>query len=51
MKFDLTDEVSRTIKVDMKGQGDFRTVQEAIDSIPSNNSWWTRIILNHGLYL
>ncbi|KAL6224987.1 hypothetical protein ACLB2K_003841 [Fragaria x ananassa] len=50
MKFDLTDEVSRTIKVDMKGQGDFRTVQEAIDSIPSNNSWWTRIILNHGLY-
>nr|XP_011466348.1 PREDICTED: probable pectinesterase 29 [Fragaria vesca subsp. vesca] len=50
MKFDLTDEVSRTFKVDMKGHGDFRTVQEAIDSIPSNNSWWTRIILNHGLY-
>ncbi|CAL8164609.1 unnamed protein product [Prunus armeniaca] len=51
MKYDFQDYVSNTIVVDKSGRGNFTTVQEAIDSIPSNNSLWTRILINHGLYM
>ncbi|KAK9949215.1 hypothetical protein M0R45_004748 [Rubus argutus] len=43
--------VSRTITVNKNGHhADFTTVQQAIDSVPSYNSLWTRILLNHGVY-
>ncbi|KAL6133358.1 hypothetical protein ACLB2K_065595 [Fragaria x ananassa] len=45
------DFVSRTITVDTHGRGDFASVQQAIDSIPSNNYVWTRIHINFGIYV
>ncbi|KAM3704596.1 hypothetical protein ACJW31_03G017500 [Castanea mollissima] len=39
-----------SILVDQSGKGHFKTVQEAIDSIPSNNNKWTIIHLNAGTY-
>ncbi|CAB4284041.1 unnamed protein product [Prunus armeniaca] len=45
-----SDALSRTIIVDKNGQGKFTTVQQAIDSIPENNSLWTRILIKHGVY-
>ena len=39
-----------SILVDQSGKGHFKTVQEAIDSIPSNNNKWTIIHLNPGTY-
>ncbi|KAK9902540.1 hypothetical protein M0R45_001477 [Rubus argutus] len=43
--------ISRTITVNKNGHhADFTTVQQAIDSVPSHNSLWTRILLNHGVY-
>ena len=41
---------ARTITVDQSGKGDFTTVQQAIDSIPSNNNEWTVIHLRAGVY-
>lgn len=44
-------DVSCTITVNKNGRhADFTTVQQAIDSVPSYNSLWTRILLNHGVY-
>ncbi|KAK7850975.1 putative pectinesterase 29 [Quercus suber] len=40
---------AKSILVDQSGKGHFKTVQEAIDSIPSNNKW-TIIDLNPGTY-
>ncbi|KAL6139141.1 hypothetical protein ACLB2K_064418 [Fragaria x ananassa] len=45
------DVVSRTITVHKHGRGDFSSVQQAIDSIPSNNHVWTRILINSGVYV
>lgn len=45
-----SDALSRTIIVDKNGQGKFTTVQQAIDSIPENNSLWTQILVKHGVY-
>nr|DAD38290.1 TPA_asm: hypothetical protein HUJ06_008931 [Nelumbo nucifera] len=42
--------VARTITVDKWGHGNFRSVQEAIDSIPPNNKWWIRIHVAPGVY-
>lgn len=42
--------VSDTIVVDPSGKGDFRTIQAAINSIPSNNKRWTCISIKKGLY-
>nr|POF24480.1 putative pectinesterase 29 [Quercus suber] len=41
---------AKSILVDQSGKGHFKTVQEAIDSIPSNNNKWTIIDLNPGTY-
>lgn len=51
--YNLQDDVvmSATIIVDQNGHGNFTTVQQAIDSIPSNNSQWTRIHINHAIYV
>lgn len=40
--------VAHTIRVDQSGKGDFKTIQNAIDSIPSNNDKWIRILISPG---
>jgi pectin methylesterase-like acyl-CoA thioesterase len=42
--------VATTIIVDQSGKGNFNTIQSAIDSIPSQNSQWTRIQISPGIY-
>ncbi|KAK9996357.1 hypothetical protein SO802_021043 [Lithocarpus litseifolius] len=42
--------ITKTIIVDQSGKGNFIHVQQAIDSIPSNNQEWTIIHLNPGVY-
>ncbi|KAI6692346.1 hypothetical protein NL676_020056 [Syzygium grande] len=41
---------STTIVVDWSGQGQFTTVQKAVDSIPAPNSVWTRVLVRPGFY-
>ncbi|KAI6692344.1 hypothetical protein NL676_020054 [Syzygium grande] len=41
---------STTIVVDWLGQGQFTTVQKAVNSIPAPNSVWTRILVRPGFY-
>ncbi|XP_040999828.1 probable pectinesterase 67 [Juglans microcarpa x Juglans regia] len=41
---------NRTIKVDLNGDGDFNSVQAAIDSVPEGNSQWVIIHLRKGVY-
>ncbi|GMY17073.1 putative pectinesterase 55 [Fagus crenata] len=43
--------VATTIIVDQSGKGNFNTIQSAIDSIPSQNSQWTRIQISPGIYI
>ncbi|XP_018715959.2 probable pectinesterase 55 [Eucalyptus grandis] len=40
----------RTIVVDQSGHGQFTKVQQAIDSVPTMNSVWTRILVKSGIY-
>ena len=42
--------VSRTITVDKKGRGDFRSVQPAVDSVPDGNREWVKILVRAGHY-
>jgi len=42
--------INRTIKVDINGKGDFKSVQDAIDSIPEDNSKWVIVHVRKGLY-
>ncbi|XP_077215919.1 putative pectinesterase 29 [Tasmannia lanceolata] len=42
--------VANTIVVDINGQGKFRSIQAAINSVPANNNQWIRINVNPGLY-
>ncbi|KAH6786782.1 Pectin lyase-like superfamily protein [Perilla frutescens var. hirtella] len=42
--------VSQTIIVDPSGSGGFRTIQAAINSVPSNNQQWTTINIKQGVY-
>ncbi|XP_022749057.1 probable pectinesterase 67 [Durio zibethinus] len=48
----LTEKIgtNRTIKVDLSGNGDFTSVQEAINSVPKGNSGWVIIHLRKGVY-
>ncbi|KAK2987224.1 hypothetical protein RJ640_022256 [Escallonia rubra] len=39
-----------TIRVDQSGNGDFSTIQSAIDSIPKDNTNWIRIDIKAGVY-
>ncbi|KAL3634389.1 hypothetical protein CASFOL_021443 [Castilleja foliolosa] len=39
-----------SIRVDPSGQGDFTTIQAAIDSVPSQNTRWTCIHIKRGVY-
>lgn len=38
------------IRVDQSGDGDYTKIQDAIDSVPSNNSVHTFILLAPGVY-
>ncbi|XP_019163058.1 PREDICTED: probable pectinesterase 55 [Ipomoea nil] len=40
-----------TIHVDQSGSSDFKTIQSAIDSVPSNNSQWVCISIKPGIYM
>ncbi|XP_027118130.1 probable pectinesterase 67 [Coffea arabica] len=40
----------RATIVDISGQGDFRTIQAAIDAVPEGNSNWTIIHVRKGVY-
>ncbi|XP_010544960.1 PREDICTED: probable pectinesterase 66 [Tarenaya hassleriana] len=42
--------VAYTVLVDPNGPGNFRTVQQAVDSIPTPNSKWIRILIRSGVY-
>ncbi|GAV83057.1 Pectinesterase domain-containing protein [Cephalotus follicularis] len=42
--------VAYTITVDMNGTGNFTRIQQAIDSIPENNTKWIRIYILAGVY-
>ncbi|KAJ8467598.1 hypothetical protein OPV22_030152 [Ensete ventricosum] len=42
--------IARTIVVDLKGGGDFESIQQAIDSVPDNNNKWTKIHVAAGVY-
>ncbi|XP_057957353.1 probable pectinesterase 67 [Malania oleifera] len=48
----LTEKIAtnRTIKVDINGDGEFRSVQAAIDSVPEGNSEWIIVHLRKGVY-
>ncbi|KAL2507096.1 putative pectinesterase 29 [Forsythia ovata] len=42
--------VYRTIYVDPSSKGNFKTIQSAIDSVPSNNNNWICIYIKAGVY-
>ncbi|KAK3188755.1 hypothetical protein Dsin_028316 [Dipteronia sinensis] len=48
----LTEKIgtNRTIKVDINGDGDFTSVQEAINSVPKGNGQWVIIHIRKGVY-
>ncbi|KAK4775809.1 hypothetical protein SAY87_023770 [Trapa incisa] len=41
---------NRTIKVDINGNGDFTSVQAAIDSVPKGNNEWIIVHIRKGVY-
>lgn len=43
-------DTNRTIKVDIDGKGDFKSVQAAIDSVPVGNNEWVIIHIRKGNY-
>lgn len=48
----LTQKVAtnRTILVDINGNGDYKSVQEAINAVPDGNSNWITIHVRKGVY-
>lgn len=42
--------INRTIKVDINGNGEFKSIQAAIDSIPEGNSKWVIVHVRKGIY-
>ncbi|KAJ8511617.1 hypothetical protein OPV22_002051 [Ensete ventricosum] len=42
--------IGKTIVVNPSGTGDFRSIQEAIDSVPDFNNQWVKIHLASGVY-
>lgn len=43
-------DIAETVVVDKGGRGHFSTIQAAINSVPSGNSQWIRILINPGTY-
>ncbi|KAM7256733.1 hypothetical protein ACFE04_012474 [Oxalis oulophora] len=48
----LTEKIAsnRTIKVDINGNGEFKSIQEAINAVPKGNSQWVIIHIRKGIY-
>jgi hypothetical protein len=44
-------QVVETITVDKSGNGNFTTIQAAINSIPDSNSQWIRVAIHQGVYM
>ena len=42
--------IQSVVIVDKSGNGNFQTVQAAIDSVPPNNNHWIKIQINPGVY-
>lgn len=47
---DFYKDIAKTVMVSHNGKSDFKTIQAAIDSIPSGNKNWIKIYLKHGTY-
>ncbi|CAH8256693.1 unnamed protein product [Arabidopsis lyrata] len=47
---DFYKDIAKTLVVSHNGKGDFKTIQAAMDSIPSSNKNWIKIYLKHGTY-
>lgn len=47
---DFNEDIVKTVVVGHNGASNFRTIQAAIDSIPSVNNNWIKIYLKHGTY-
>ncbi|CAH2041557.1 unnamed protein product [Thlaspi arvense] len=47
---DLSVDIVKTVVVGQNGEADFKTIQAAIDSIPSGNKNWIKINLRNGIY-
>lgn len=49
---ELTEKIggNRTIVVDLNGNGDYKSVQAAIDAVPDGNSNWITIHLRKGIF-
>ncbi|XP_018455913.1 putative pectinesterase 10 [Raphanus sativus] len=48
---DFNIDIIKTVVVGQSGETDFKTVQAAIDSIPSGNNNWIKIHLKNGIYV
>ncbi|SFJ89380.1 pectate lyase, PelA/Pel-15E family [Halobacillus dabanensis] len=46
----LLNEIESKLVVDKDGNGDYETVQEAIDAVPENNEQEVKIFINNGVY-
>ncbi|CAA7013017.1 unnamed protein product [Microthlaspi erraticum] len=47
---DFNEDIVKTVVVGQNGSSDFKTIQAAIDSIPSGNDKWIKISLQNGIY-
>lgn len=47
---DFNEDIVKTVVVGQNGSTDFKTIQAAIDSIPSGNDNWIQIYLQNGIY-
>lgn len=47
---DTNNEIVKTIVVDQSGNGNFKTIQSAIDSVPPGKKSWTKISVREGVY-
>ncbi|CAF2040849.1 unnamed protein product [Brassica rapa] len=47
---DFNIDIVKTVVVGQSGATDFKTIQEAIDSVPSGNNNWIKIQLQNGIY-
>ncbi|KAJ4824896.1 hypothetical protein Tsubulata_007209 [Turnera subulata] len=45
------DPIGKTIVVDYKGGADFTTIQSAVNSVPTTNKIWTKILVKEGTYI
>ncbi|EOA34421.1 hypothetical protein CARUB_v10021951mg [Capsella rubella] len=47
---DFYKDVTKILVVSHNGKGHFKTIQAAVDSVPSGNTNWIKIYLRHGTY-